>query len=335
MQLIRNLRRYIILGSVLSSLACSTLSACGSSSRSGSDTLSEEEDRRTSVPEFSADSAYDYVKHQVDLGPRVPNTEAHRKASDWLSSELRKRGAEVIEQKVTLTAFDGTPLKAVNIMGRFQPEKETRLLLFAHYDCRPWADEDPDPSNHHKPVEGANDGASGVGVLLEVARLLQLNPLPDSAPGIDILFVDAEDWGSDNVEDSWALGAKYFVNNPPVDEYTPDYAILLDMVGSPDASFYKEYFSELAAPELTTAIWSAAASAGYGRFFIPSVGGAVTDDHRPLIDKGVRAIDIIDYRHNPEGFDPVWHTTADTMDNISPETLKAVGQTLTQFLYSF
>lgn len=324
------LSRGISLLCLLGGASLLTLSACRTSGASGADSAATS---TADIPEFNADSAFSYVKHQTDLGPRVPNTDAHRQASAWLVAQLKKRGAEVVEQKVTLSAFDGTKLNAVNIMGRFQPEKTDRVLLLAHYDCRPWADQDPDPSRRRQPVDGANDGASGVGVLLELARQLQLHPLPEDVPGIDILFVDAEDWGSENVDDSWALGANYFADNPIVPGYAPAYAILLDMVGSGDATFYKEYFSEQSAPWLNSAIWTAAATAGYGHKFLPQVGGAITDDHRPLIERGIPAIDIIDYRRNPEGFDPVWHTTADVIENISPQTLKAVGQTLLQFLY--
>lgn len=309
------------------------LSACASSSGNRADSAVAEAGESVALPEFSQDSAFAFVRQQVDFGPRVPNTEAHRKTSRWLASRLAEYGAEVVPQNVTLTAFDGTPLKATNIFAQFNPDKQRRVLLLAHYDCRPWADKDPDPAKRSTPVDGANDGASGVGVLLELARVIKDNPLPDYAPGVDILFVDAEDWGSDNVEDSWALGANYFVNNPPLEGYSPDCVILLDMVGSHDAVFYKEYFSQMAAPELNAAVWAAAAAAGYSDLFRHEIGGAVTDDHRPFIDRGIPAIDIIDYRKNPEGFDPVWHTTSDDMHNISPRTLKAVGQTLIQYLY--
>ena len=192
------------------------------------------------VVNFDADSAYSYVERQVAFGPRVPNTEAHRRCGEWLASELRRRGADVTEQRSDLTAFDGTVLKAVNILGRFNTESPDRLLLLAHWDCRPWADQDPNPDNRKKPVDGANDGASGVGVLLEIARQLS-----EKAPGkgVDILFVDAEDWGTEGSEDSWALGARYFMEHPPVEGYLPDEAILLDMVGGKGAVFCREYFS--------------------------------------------------------------------------------------------
>lgn len=280
-------------------------------------------------PVFEADSAFAYLKRQVDFGPRVPNTDAHRLTGEWLSAELARHGAVVNEQKATLTAFDGTQLMATNIMGRFNPAADDRVLLLAHWDCRPWADEDPDSKRHSEAVDGANDGASGVAVLLELARLIKES---GSNRGIDILFLDAEDWGATQDDDSWALGAQYFMAHlPDGGNYRPSTAILLDMVGGKNATFCREYFSQQAAPAVADAIWSTARAAGYGDYFPNRLGGAVTDDHVRLIEGGIPAIDIIDYRPG-EGFNPTWHTTADNLDNIDPATLKAVGQTLTNYL---
>lgn len=275
---------------------------------------------------FNADSAYSYVAKQVAFGPRVPNTEAHRQCGDWLASELRRHGADVIEQKATLKAFDGTSLNARNIFGCINPDVKKRVLLLAHWDCRPWADADPNPANRKTPVDGANDGASGVGVILEIAR--QLN-LAKSDLGIDFLFVDAEDWGNDGNEESWALGTRYFVENLPIEGYAPDYAILLDMVGGKDATFYREYFSEQAAPDVAAKVWSAAGALGYGDRFFNRVGTAVMDDHVQLITHGIPAIDIIEYHPEAEsGFNPRWHTVNDNMEGIDPATLEAVGKTV-------
>lgn len=284
---------------------------------------------KTDIPTFNADSAYEYLKHQVEFGPRVPNTTAHTLCGNWLADRLRALGAEVTEQKADLKAFDGTVLHARNIFGRFNPEREDRVLLLAHWDCRPWADADPDPSRHTTPVEGANDGASGVAVILEAARNIALKS-PDA--GIDVLFVDAEDWGTEGDDESWALGARYFTENPPVENYMPEKAILLDMVGGKNAVFPREYFSQLNAPALTGSFWDAAERAGYGHLFPNQIGSAVTDDHIQLQQAGINAIDVIDYRVE-EGFCPTWHTTSDNLENISRETLKAVGQTLLQYLY--
>lgn len=279
---------------------------------------------------FDADSAYAYVARQVAFGPRVPDTEAHRLCGGWLVSELRRHGAVVVEQHAELQAFDGTRLKALNILGRYNPEADTRLLLLAHWDCRPWADQDPDPAKRTMPVDGANDGASGVGVILEIARQLSLQA-PEK--GVDMLFVDAEDWGTEGIEESWAMGARYFMENPPVEGIIADEAILLDMVGGKGAVFCREYFSEQAAPRLASALWSTAASLGHGDIFLNRFGGAVTDDHVQLIAHGIPTVDIIEYHSGEEtGFNPHWHTTTDNLDNIDPATLKAVGETVLYYL---
>ena len=302
------------------------MAACSSGNARQGDTVTVQ-DMAAVPPAFDRDSAYSFVEQLMAFGPRVPNTEAHRKSGDWLSGKLKNFGWKVEEQNAVLTAFDGTPLHARNIMASINPEKSGRLLLLAHWDCRPWADQDPDPEKRNRPVPGANDGASGIGVLLEIAR--QLNLTESGAP-VDILFVDAEDWGSDNVEDSWALGTRYFTENPPSPGYRPSEAILLDMVGSPDARFGFEYFSQQSNPSLLQKVWSKAGALGHGKYFHTGFGGAVTDDHVQLISHGIPAIDIIDYRNSDgyQGFDPVWHTTADDMRNISRETLGAVGETV-------
>lgn len=304
-------------------LSIVVLAACGNSKGASEASATPEP-----APEvaFDADSAYSYVARQVEFGPRVPNTEAHRLCGDWLASELRRHGAEVTEQRADLKAFDGTVLHARNIFGRINPDAADRVLLLAHWDCRPWADADPDPANHKTPVDGANDGASGVGVILEIARQLKL---AGSERGVDFLFVDAEDWGNEGLEDSWALGTRYFMEHLPVEGYSPDTAILLDMVGGTDAKFYREYFSERSAPALANKVWGAAARLGYGDMFINRLGGAITDDHVQLISHGIPAIDIIEY--HPEassGFNSRWHTVADNMEGISASTLGAVGRTV-------
>lgn len=282
------------------------------------------------LPVFSADSAYRYLARQVEFGPRVPNTPAHEQTADWLASELRRHGAQVTLQKADLRAFDGTMLKATNIMGSYNPDMTDRLLLLAHYDTRPWADSDANQANHSKPIDGANDGASGVAVLLELARLFNLqNP----GIGIDILFVDAEDYGAHNDDDSWALGTRYFAQNPIKPGYKPSRAILLDMVGGKGAVFPAEYFSRESAPVLDDAVRAAASRAGHAERFPAVYGSAVTDDHVQLIEAGIPAIDIIDYRQD-RGFAPTWHTLDDNLQNIDPATLRAVGETLIHFLYN-
>lgn len=306
--------------------------ACGSgrNDSSGRETSATTDNTKMSSVSFDADSAYLYVERQVSFGPRVPNTTAHRLAGDMLVAELQRHGFTTTEQRADLTAYDGTILHARNIFGQINPDAGNRILLLAHYDSRPWADKDPDPEKRMKPVDGANDGASGVGVLLETAR--QLKAL-NSKAGIDILFVDAEDYGEEENEDSWAMGARYFAQHPPVPGYAPKAAILLDMVGGNNAVFPREYFSQMQARTLNDSFYKAAVKAGHASLFPDRIGGAITDDHLELLKIGIPAIDIIEY-HSDSGFNPHWHTTSDTMENISGETLRAVGESLMTFLES-
>lgn len=287
--------------------------------------------------EFNGDSAYRYVKEQVSFGARVPNTVSHKKAGDYLVSELRRLGANVIEQDMSLKAYDSTVLDTRNIIGEFNGDKEKRILFLAHWDSRPWADNDPDKSKHKEPVMGANDGASGVGVLLELARVMSLH---NPGIGVDIIFVDAEDWGDSsgtyNSENTWALGTQYWTENMHRENYNPMFGVLLDMVGTANARFYKEYFSMNYAPQITNIVWDIAGKSGYSSYFINKPGMAVTDDHIFVNKAGIPCIDIIDHNGgNSIGFFPGWHTTYDTMDNISVETLKAVGQTITNLVYQY
>ncbi len=291
------------------------------------------------APDFSADSAYKYIQQQVDFGPRVPNTKAHDDCANFLSAELKRHGAQVVEQKADLTAFDGTVLKSTNIIGSFNPEKEIRVLFLSHWDSRPWADHDPDPKNHKKPVMAANDGASGVGVLLEMARQIGKN---NPTVGVDMLFVDSEDYGApenfrgENTEDSWCLGTQYWAKHPHVAGYTARYGILLDMVGAPQAKFYREQASEYYAAWVVDKVWSQAQNLGLGNYFINQKGGAITDDHIYVNQiSGIPCVDIIHYDPNSNsGFGAYWHTINDTMDNVDKNTLKAVGTTLMHVVYN-
>jgi len=289
-------------------------------------------------PVFSADSAYAFCQQQCDFGPRTMNSEAHEQCGQWIVNKFQSLGMEVIEQRTTLKGFDGTPLLSNNIIAQFRPQCSDRVMICAHWDARPWADNDPDSTNWHKPVMAANDGASGVAVMLELARQLQQH---DSARiAVDFICFDAEDWGvpqwSDEVDgDSWALGAQYWATKYTGKEY--QYAILLDMVGGQGAKFYREQFSMQYARSIVEKVWSAASAAGYGSFFPAMDGGGVTDDHLPVNEKAhIPCIDIIN--HYPDcqqsSFGPTWHTVNDDMQHIDKNTLKAVGQTLTQLIFT-
>lgn len=306
-------------------LSCSSNTA-GDKGQEGSTTTI------SSQANFNADSAYHYIQEQCGFGPRVPETAAHAQCGTYLQAQLNRLCDTLYTQNASVMTFDGKTLHASNYIGVINPDAQQRLLLLAHWDCRPWADNDPDPDKHKQPVMGANDGASGVGVLLEIARQLQQEK---PAVGIDILLVDAEDWGTDGNDDSWALGTQYWAKNPHVEGYKPMYGILLDMVGAKGAQFHQEGFSQQSAQALVNELWNTGHAAGYEQFFKSSTGGYVTDDHVSLIKAGIQCIDIIDMRHDePSGFFAGWHTTHDTMENIDKATLKAVGQTLLNFIYS-
>jgi Zn-dependent M28 family amino/carboxypeptidase len=289
------------------------------------------------VPNFNADSAYYFIEKQLSFGPRVPNTQAHENCGDWLVAKLKEFTPEVIEQRANLKAFDGTILNARNIIASFNPDATSRILLCSHWDSRPWADHDPDPANHKKPVPAANDGASGVGVLIEIARNLSIkNP----GVGVDIVLFDAEDYGEPHdiqgsYEDSWALGSQHWAANPHVPGYSARFGILLDMVGAKNATFGQEYYSMYYAPNIVRRVWSAAERLGYGDVFIKEKTGPIVDDHYYVNEiLRVPTIDIIDYKDDRnKGFFEYWHTLKDDMDYISKETLKAVGQTVITVVY--
>ena len=212
-------------------------------------------------PAFCADSAYQYCQAQCDFGPRVMNSVAHDQCEQWIIAKFKSFGMEVMAQKADLKGYDGTILHSTNIIASYKPELSERVLLCAHWDSRPWADNDPDEANHKKPVMAANDGASGVAVMLEVARLLSADTL---GIGVDFICFDAEDWGvpqwSDATDDgnSWALGAQYWSANLHRKGYKPRFGILLDMVGGQGAQFYKEGMSLQYASNVVDKVWRAA-----------------------------------------------------------------------------
>lgn len=291
-------------------------------------------------PDFNADSAYSFVDRQVAFGYRVPNTAEHVACGDYLVSELKRHGAEVQEQKMVVTAYDGTKLNARNIIGSYGADKKNRVLLFAHWDTRPYSDHDPNPDNWKKPLLGANDGASGVGVLLEIARVLQTK---EPEVGVDIIFFDAEDYGTpefarkagEETDHTWCLGSTYWAENPHVPNYKAKFGILLDMVGAEGATFYKEYFSVRYAKNIVEKIWGVAGQLNNGRYFKGEDGGATTDDHIPVNEiRRIPSVNIIHHDKNSEtSFFHSWHTQKDDMSNISKETLKVVGQTVLEVIY--
>ncbi|HNY02188.1 MAG TPA: M28 family peptidase [Bacteroidales bacterium] len=288
---------------------------------------------RVPVPDFNGDSALEFARLQLAFGPRVPNTPAHEKCATWLTSKMESWTPHLTVQKGQVYAYNKTALNFRNIIGSWNPENTTRVLLCAHWDSRPFADHDPNPANHRKPVDAANDGASGVGVLMEMARQFSLKPPPI---GVDIILLDVEDYGppqDENIsqsEDFWGQGAQYWAKNPHVKNYTARYGILLDMVGAPNATFLMEKVSMDYASDILKLVWSAAGRVGYSSYFLYQEGGYITDDHVPINKiRNIPTIDIIHLDRNSEtGFYPYWHTTGDTFDKLDKNTLKAVGQTL-------
>lgn len=311
------------------------LAACGGSKKTENSTVT-----MTPVgPAFSADSAYSYCERQCAFGPRTMNSEAHDLCGQWIAGKFRSLGLQVTEQQAQLTGYDGTVLRSTNIIAAYKPELSDRIMLCAHWDSRPWADNDPDEGNWHKPVMAANDGASGVAVMLEVARLLT----DTLRIGVDFVCFDAEDWGvpqwsdAPDASDSWALGAQYWAEHPHVDGYKPRYGILLDMVGGQGAKFCRELYSKRYAPAVVNRVWQSAQVVGFGSYFPQSDGGMITDDHVPVNQvAGIPCIDIIPYYPDCEAssFGPTWHTVNDDMQHIDHHTLQAVGQTLVQVIFS-
>jgi len=295
-------------------------------------------------PSFNADSAYAFTKAQCDFGPRDMNSRGHDLCGEWIVSKFKEYGCKVTTQTATLAGYDGTKLRSRNIMASINPEATTRILLCAHWDSRPWADNDPDSVNWRKPILAANDAASGVAVMLELARIIGKSKDEkafNKQLGIDFVCFDAEDWGTpqwadvaDNA-DSWALGAQYWSKNLP-QGYEARYGILLDMVGGVGAKFYREGMSMQYAPEIVKKVWRAAREVGFGSYFPKEDGGVITDDHVPVNQFAkIPTIDIIPYYADCQqsSFGPTWHTLADNMENIDKNTLKAVGQTLVQVIY--
>jgi glutaminyl-peptide cyclotransferase len=285
---------------------------------------------------FNADTAYDYVAKQVAFGPRVPGTKQHRDCAAWLESVLKANCDTVYRQEGTVTAGAGAEekqLPCINLIGSINPTAQRRVLLLAHWDTRPWADQDV--KDKDKPILAPDDAGSGVAVLLELARTLNLKPLP-AGLGIDILLTDVEDYGkSEWGDDSYCLGTQYWAQHPHVAGYKAAYGILLDMVGARGSSFPMEQTSTQYAPDVQQRVWSAASRAGFSSYFPYAASqGGVTDDHKFVNEMAhIPTIDIIALTDaTPTGFPPHWHTHKDNMQIIDKGTLQAVGQTLVQTL---
>lgn len=285
-------------------------------------------DRTPAVPaavpvvttEFDGEAALKYTAAQVAFGPRVPGSEGHRRAGDWIVAQMKQRGATVVEQTWSHTAKDGRTLPLRNILARFNPQATERVLYLTHWDTRPTADMEPDPADQGKPIDGANDGASGVGLFVALADALQRKP---ATLGVDLLFVDGEDYGQFSPEVDVLLGSRYFAKHLPEPGYQPVFGVLFDMIGDADLRIGLEDHSVQRAPEVVQRVWTKAESMGRGDIFVRRSVGPITDDHLPLLDAGLKVIDVIDLDYGPGN--SYHHTLADTMDKLSAASLKIVG----------
>ncbi|HXH19425.1 MAG TPA: M28 family peptidase [Chitinophagales bacterium] len=291
-----------------------------------------------STPSFNADSAFYFLQKQVAFGPRVPNTTAHVNCGNWLDSILRQSADTVYLQTGQVTAYDGTKLNFKNIIASFNPETKQRIFLCAHWDTRPFADQDPDADKRKLPNDGADDGASGVAVLIEVARALKQQPVKI---GLDLILFDVEDYGQpdegvSDKPDTYCLGSQYWAKNPHVPNYKAQYGILLDMVGAKGASFPMEAYSQQFAPSLLRRVWNNGVQLGYSNYF------QFKESKRPVIDDhyyihkiaGFPVINIIHIDPDAQKmFGDYWHTHKDNLSLIDKNTLKAVGQTILQTVY--
>ena len=290
-----------------------------------------------STPQFNSDSAYYFVEEQVDFGPRVISTKAWDECSKYLANKLSSYNAKVKIQEAPVKTYDGKDHILRNIIASFSVEKNNRIALFAHWDSRHIADHDS--INTKQPILGANDGGSGVGVLLEIARNIN-NQNPKI--GVDIILFDAEDYGQPEnsqypiMNDSWCLGSQYWSKNPHVNNYYAQYGILLDMVGGKDASFRHESLSAYYASNILEKVWNMAHKIGYSDYFIFKSSPQIMDDHYYVNTVlGIPTINIIEFDPSTKtNFNKHWHTHADNMDNVNKQTLKAVGQTVLNIIYS-
>ena len=314
----------------LSSVAAATLSSCAGGNRSATAASAANADTLRTVA-VSADSLYSHVVKQVELGPRTPGSTAHGRCVELITGYMNECGVDTtMVQTAPVTTFKGEKFTAKNIFAQINRAADNRVLLLAHYDTRPWADSDPDEAMHGTPIDGANDGASGVAVLMEVARVLAPQ-LPDSI-GVDLLFVDMEDSGESggDSEETWCLGTQEWIRQMPYNsDNRPRFGILLDMVGGTDALFHCEYFSQRHASPVVDKVWNIARRSGFGDRFVNKNGGAVVDDHLFINRAGIPCIDIIESINEHTGsFNPTWHTMADNIANIDRRSLQAAAQTV-------
>ncbi len=280
---------------------------------------------RVERPSFNADRAFQDLERQVAFGPRIPGSAGHAEQLEWLETQLRALADTVFLDPFEWVTSEGDELDLTNVIARFGPADGSRMLLLTHWDTRPKADQSSEADDRERPVPGANDGASGTAILLELARMFNEQPPPG---GVELLFSDGEDYGPST--NDMFLGAKHYVagigsENPPA------FGILLDMVGDADPSFPVEAYSLEGAGQVVQRVWSIAADLGYRRFFPMDQTSRVVDEHIEFIDAGIPVADIIDFRYGPaHGF---WHTPRDVPENTSAQTLQMVGDVVAEVVY--
>lgn len=309
------------------------LFGCNSDPKQASTDSEKQKEIKLISPDFNADSAFAYTKAQVDFGPRIPSTLAHSKCATYLQQKLKSFGGDVFVQEAPVKTYDGKTHQLKNIIAAFYPEKKQRILITAHWDARPFSDQDADELNRNKPFDAANDGASGVAIILEMARQIQLK---QPNVGVDFILWDIEDYGKAKDETphetTWCIGSQYWTKNPPVKGYKPLYAINLDMVGGTNAQFAMDEVSRQYAPAVVQKVWGIADEIGFSNYFINLNSGNLIDDHYWVNQAGIPCIDIIDFT-DATGFYKNWHTQFDNLNNIDRNTLKAVGQVVLETLY--
>ena len=319
------------------SLITLSISSCDNKQNSKPAAQATPQKKEIVVPEFNADSAYNYVAEQLAFGPRVPGSEAHTQCAEWFIDFFNEKADTVYIQEFRTRLYNGKSIDGKNIIASFNPEAKKRILLAAHWDSRPFADHDPDRTKWNTPIDGANDGASGVGILMETARILKENPINT---GIDIILFDLEDYGAPQylnlmTNHDWALGSQYWSKNPHIYNYKAYFGILLDMVGAPNPRFPKEYYSQQFAPTLSNDIWRMARELGYSEYFLNEIGHPINDDHIYVNTiANIPMIDLIHLEDNENSsFYPYWHTMKDNIEQIDPKTLGMVGDVVLNVIY--
>ncbi len=321
-----------------------TLIACENFNKPAQTTTQQKERKTVMVPAFNGDSAFYFVKKQCDFGPRVAGSVEHQHCADWMVGTLNGYADTVFVQDFRARVYDGKVIDGKNIIASFNPDVKKRVIVAAHWDSRPYADNDPDEANWKKPIDGANDGASGCGIMMEMARVMKTHRIANNI-GIDLIFFDLEDYGAPKWADmslhndlSWGLGSQYWSKKPHISGYSAYYGILLDMVGAANPRFPKEYYSQMNSDWVLNKVWRIARNMGYDEYFSNELGDPINDDHIYMMHyAGIPTIDIIHLvgdENRTSCFYPYWHTVNDNIEQIDVKTLQMVGNVMMQVVYN-